>query len=59
MWKTKNAISVYDDTTGEYVDAEVGDIVTMKATIKEHSEYKGTKQTVITRPKIVSISKNE
>lgn len=30
-----------------------GDVVTLKATIKEHSEYNGVKQTVFNRPKIL------
>ena len=32
--------------------ASKGDQVTLKATVKDHSVYKGTKQTVINRPKI-------
>lgn len=57
VWKTKNPLSTYDEQTGEYVDAEIGDIVTMKATVKEHGEYRGNKQTVITRPRISTINK--
>ena len=34
-----------------------GDLFTCKATVKEHSEYKGEKQTVLTRVKVVSIDK--
>jgi hypothetical protein len=30
-----------------------GDVVTLKATVKEHSEYNGVNQTVINRPKIL------
>lgn len=33
-----------------------GDTFTCKATVKEHSEYRGTKQTVVTRVKVESIS---
>lgn len=32
--------------------ASKGDQVTLKATVKDHGVYKGTKQTVINRPKI-------
>lgn len=35
----------------------MGDVVEMRTTVKEHSEYRGTKQTVITRPKITAIVK--
>lgn len=38
-------------TTG-YIDAENGSAVTLTGTVKEHSEYKGTKQTVLTRCKV-------
>lgn len=33
--------------------ADKGDIVEVKATIKQHGEYKGRKQTVIARPKVL------
>jgi hypothetical protein len=57
VWKTQKVIDCYDEQTEEWTDAEVGDTIVMKATVKEHSEYKGTKQTVITRPKIAAICK--
>jgi hypothetical protein len=47
----------YDEDGDEWVDAEIGSTVTMRATVKDHSEYKGTKQTVITRPKVSHIEK--
>lgn len=31
-----------------------GDVISLKATIKEHGEYKGAKQTVINRPKVTN-----
>ena len=40
------------DANGEYKYCEIGDKLTIKATIKEHSEYKEVKQTVITRCKV-------
>ena len=36
-----------------FLDVEVDTTITVKATIKDHREYDGTKQTVINRPKII------
>ena len=36
-----------------FLDVEVDTTITVKATIKDHREYQGTKQTVINRPKII------
>ena len=36
-----------------FLDVEVDSKITVKATIKDHREYQGTKQTVIDRPKII------
>lgn len=60
VWKTKNPLAMWvegESGHDEWVEAEVGDTIQMKATIKEHGEYKGTKQTVVTRPKITEIRK--
>ena len=38
---------------GSYQLAEKGEEITVKATIKGHGEYKETKQTVISRPKVI------
>jgi hypothetical protein len=56
VWFTQNALCIYSEERGEWGYAEVGDKVTMRATIKEHGEYKGTKQTVVTRAQVKSIS---
>lgn len=40
----------------EYVHPNKNDIVTIKGTVKEHSEYKKIKQTVLTRVKVLGIS---
>lgn len=40
VWKTSSS-----------KDMEIGDTFTMVAKVKEHKEYKGTKQTVVLRPK--------
>lgn len=37
----------------ELDDLEVGDVVTIKATVKKHDEYQGVKQTQITRATII------
>ena len=49
----------HEDEDG-FIDAtyaEPGDKVALKATVKEHGEYKGVKQTVITRPKVKAIDR--
>lgn len=60
VWKTAKLIEQETELEdGEIVStcAEVGDKVTMRATVKEHSEYRGVKQTVITRPKVEEVEK--
>ena len=56
VWFTQSALDAYDEESGQWVYAEVGDKVTMRATVKEHSEYRGIRQTVITRPQIKAIA---
>ena len=34
-------------------DIDQGDTVTVTATVKNHEDYKGTKQTVVKRPKLI------
>lgn len=46
-WKTGNSMGRH--TSNGYELMKEGEKVIMKATVKEHSEYKGTKQTVLTR----------
>lgn len=55
VWKTQNSLEWYDEDADEWVDAELGSVIDMRATVKEHSEYRGTKQTIINRPKINAI----
>lgn len=60
IWKTKNIIlHDWEDEDGHFHTdvAEIGDKVTMKATVKEHSEFRGVRQTVINRPAIKDIEK--
>lgn len=35
-------------------DVEQGDTVTIAGTVKEHSEYRDVKQTVLARPKLIA-----
>jgi hypothetical protein len=56
VWKTSQPMGMWDEDD-RWVDADEGDTVIMRATVKDHGEYKGTKQTVITRPKIAEIRK--
>lgn len=58
-WKTSGSLGMdktdkRDNYYREFVRR--GDTFTCKATVKEHSEYKGTKQTVLTRIKVESIT---
>ena len=58
VWKTANMVGMFvKDEHGfeDWIDVEIGGKVTMKATIKEHSEHKGTKQNAINRPKFISV----
>lgn len=49
VWKTTSVMGI---DRGEYFHPiNKGDTISIKATVKEHSEYKGTKQTVLTRCK--------
>lgn len=50
VWKTTSPIA--REVGDHYLDVNSGDMVTIKGTVKEHSEYKGVKQTVLTRCKI-------
>ena len=52
IWKTSASLMKVVD--GEYKPIEPGEQIKLKGTIKEHSEYKGRKQTVLTRCKIVA-----
>lgn len=57
VWKTTSVLGM-DVDNGNYIDfvcAKPGDRITMKATVKEHGEYRGIKQTVIVRPKVSAI----
>lgn len=60
VWKTAKAIVAEHEDEDGFIDetyAEPGDKVTMRATVKEHGEYRGVKQTVITRPKVKEVHK--
>ena len=57
-WKTGNTLYI-PTCDGDFVVANKGDTVVLKGTIKEHSEYKDEKQTVLTRCKVTQIEHNE
>ena len=57
-----NYINIFEDAYGNvyvwkttaWFDANVDDELTLKGTVKEHSEYKGIKQTILTRCKVMA-----
>lgn len=50
-WNTSKFLEKIIDN--EYKSVNINDKIIVKGTIKEHTEYKGTKQTVLTRCKII------
>lgn len=55
VWKTTSLLDV-PVKNGEEIDfIRTGDMMRIKGTVKEHSEYKGTKQTVLARCKYTLI----
>lgn len=59
VWKTQNPLGMWgedEDGYEKWVECEVGGTVKLKATVKEHGEYKGVKQTVLTRAKVLAIA---
>lgn len=55
VWKTRNTLDWYNEETKEPRDAFVGNIIILKGTVKEHSEYRDEKQTILTRCKVLEI----
>ena len=56
-WKTTNGLGI-DVKKNEHItweSAEEGQTVVLKGTVKEHNEYNGEKQTVLTRCKVSEI----
>lgn len=51
VWKTANVIDTLDED-GCYKPIPTGSKVTVKGSIKAHEEYKGKKQTILTRCKV-------
>lgn len=51
IWKTTKSLGRWNDND-EWEGFEEGDELIIKGTIKEHSEYEGEKQTVLTRCRI-------
>lgn len=59
VWFTSKAYIVHrcleDSSRDEF--AHMGDVVRVKATVKEHTEFHGTKQTVLTRCRVLGVDK--
>ena len=62
MWGTMYIHKFQDDDgnviiwkTGKYLDLDDGDRVVVSGKIKEHDEYKGIRQTVLTRCKVMAV----
>ena len=45
--------NIFSWFTGSSIDANKGDAVTLKATVKKHNEYNNAKETILTRCKIL------
>lgn len=57
-WFTSNLLAYRDkDNCDNDVFADPGDMVHIKGTVKDHTEFRGTKQTVLTRCKVVNVKK--
>lgn len=52
VWKTTSSIGWWNEETGDWDKPTEGQQLHVKGTIKEHSEYDGMKQTVLTRCRI-------
>lgn len=57
-WFTTKFLAYFDkDDCDNDVFADPGDTVHIKGTVKEHTEFRGTKQTVLTRCKVLNVIK--
>lgn len=60
VWKTSSVIGMdiidHEKGTCTFDPVRKGDTFTCKATVKDHSEYKGIKQTVVNRVKVESVN---
>lgn len=52
VWKTTSTTLGFINPKGDWIPYEAGDRIHLKGTVKEHSEYKDEKQTVLTRCRI-------
>ena len=60
VWKTTNWLAQQVEDEDGYIEdimAEPGDTVRLRATVKEHNEWHGIKQTVLTRAKVGEVCK--
>lgn len=59
-WKTTGVLCITeldDEGYAVYTNCKVGDDITIKGTVKAHTEYKGEAQTQLTRVKLISIDR--
>ena len=56
VWKTTSTLMTWDEATERNDVIRKGDKLMISGKVKEHSEYKGTKQTVLTRCKFSLIA---
>ena len=58
VWFTTSYLAYRHPECGDYdVFANTGDTVHVKATVKEHTEFRGVKQTVLTRCHVLDVKK--
>ena len=53
VWKTSAGFPLQDQPDGTQTVVHEGDTITIRGTVKAHGEYKGEKQTELTRVKKV------
>ena len=55
IWKTASNLEkiIVVDGEKEFENIQRGETIKIKATIKEHSEYNGSKQTLVNRVKVL------
>ena len=55
VWKTTCLLKIGEIESDDCYIIKTGDRFTIKATVKDHSEYKGHPQTVLTRVKVINV----
>ena len=52
IWKTTAYLEYYDEAEDNWLPFVAGARLTLRGTVKSHDEYRGTKQTVLSRCKV-------